>query len=243
MGYAVSYDPFVSTYRGNPEGINLSVVVPGADRSRMIVIGAHYDTIEGIEGCEDNATGVAALLDIARRLAGKQPVMDVCIVFFDSEEYGHSGSEHFAAANADRTALMINLDCVGYGDYLYAYSREGAAGSVREYAIGRAAAIGVDLTTHAGYGVYPAGTVGAWSDHASFESRGVDFLYLEGSNVAVPGINDWWGYTAEDPYVLHTGQDTMAYLLPRYGERMERHMTDAAILSADLALNGFTSSP
>ncbi|HEY5466094.1 MAG TPA: M28 family peptidase, partial [Clostridia bacterium] len=115
MGYTVVTDTFASTYPGNPKGFNLSVTIAGADRSHTLVIGAHYDTIEGIEGCEDNATGTSALLEIARRLAGKQPVMDVVLVFFDSEEYGHSGSERYASLHAAQTTLMINLDCVGYG--------------------------------------------------------------------------------------------------------------------------------
>ncbi|MBP7402896.1 MAG: M28 family peptidase, partial [Clostridia bacterium] len=240
MGYSAETDPFPSTYPGNPEGVNLSVRIPGADSAGTIVIGAHFDTIEGIQGCEDNATGTAALLEIARRLAGQTPAMDTVLVFFDSEEYGHSGSEHYASKYSEETALMINLDCVGYGDELYAYSYAGAAGAVREYAIARAAAIGAGLTTHAGNETYPAGTTGPWSDHAPFERRGVDYLYLEGSNFAVPGAYGW-GYTAEDPYVLHTVQDNMDYLLPKYGARMERHMSDAAAVAVDLALNGFTT--
>lgn len=238
MGYTVVTDTFTSTYPGNPKGVNLSVTIAGADRSHTLVIGAHYDTIEGIEGCEDNATGTAALLEIARLLAGKQPVMDVVLVFFDSEEYGHSGSERYASLHAAQTTLMINLDCVGYGDYLYAYSLAGTAGSIREFAINRAGAIGAGLTTHGGNADYPAGTTGPWSDHTPFEKRGVPFLYFEASNFAIPGAYGW-GYTANDPYVLHTAQDNMAYMLPKYGARMERHMLDTAIVSADLALNGF----
>ena len=241
MGYAVSTDTFTSTYPGNPQGTSLIVTIPGADSSRLLLIGAHYDTVEGVTGCEDNATGVAALLETARRLSGQTPVMEVRLVFFDSEEYGHSGSEHYAAQVAERTALMINLDCVGYGDFLYAYGPEGAGGAVRDFTLSRASSIGVALTTHTGNASWPAGTTGPWSDHAAFERRGVPFLYLEAANFAVETDAAWWGYTAEDPDVLHSALDRPDYLLPKYGARMERHMNDAAILSADLALHGFTT--
>jgi Zn-dependent M28 family amino/carboxypeptidase len=241
MGYTVRTDTFTSTYPGNPQGTSLIVTIPGTDASRMLLIGAHYDTVEGVAGCEDNATGVAALLETARRLAGTTPVMEVQLVFFDSEEYGHSGSEHYAARVADRTALMINLDCVGYGSYLYAYGPEGSSGAAREYAISRAPELGVSLTTHEGNATWSAGTTGPWSDHAAFERRGVPFLYLEAANFAVETNAAWWGYTAEDPDVLHSALDHPDYLLPRYGVRMELHMSGAAILVADLAINGFTS--
>jgi len=136
---------------------------------------------------------------------------------------------------------MINLDCVGYGDFLYAYGPEGSSGAAREYAISRAPELGVSLTTHEGNATWSAGTTGPWSDHAAFERRGVPFLYLEAANFAVETNAAWWGYTAEDPDVLHSALDHPDYLLPRYGVRMELHMSGAAILVADLAINGFTS--
>ena len=76
MGYTVETDSFTSTYPGNPQGLNIVVNIEGADRTQMVVVGAHYDTFEGMEGCEDNATGTVALLDVARTLAGKQPFID-----------------------------------------------------------------------------------------------------------------------------------------------------------------------
>src|SRR6478752_7060926 len=51
---------------------NVEVLVPsrsGASESGCIVVGAHYDTVPGTPGADDNATGVAALLELARQLA------------------------------------------------------------------------------------------------------------------------------------------------------------------------------
>ncbi len=242
LGYALTSDTFVSTYPGNPHGTTLIASLAGQDPSRLLLIGAHYDTVESIVGCEDNATGVAALLEIARLLAGQQLPIDVQLVFFDSEEYGHAGSEHYAPQVADRLALMINLDCVGYGDHLYVYGPQGTADPTLRYALARAAQLDIDLTTHAGNAQWAAGTTGLWSDHAAFARRGLPYLYFEAANFAVATAAAWWGYTAEDPDLLHTAQDHPDYLLPRYGARMERHMLQTAILVADLAVNGFADA-
>lgn len=242
LGYDLRTDTFVSTYPGNPTGTTLIASLPGQDASRLLLIGAHYDTVAGVVGCEDNGTGVAALLETARLLAGRRPLVDVQLVFFDSEEYGHSGSEHYAPQVADRLALMINLDCVGYGDYLYVYGPEGTAGATLRYALARAKQLGVDLTTHGGNAQWAPGTTGPWSDHTAFARRGLPYLYFEAANFAVATDAAWWGYTAEDPDILHTDQDRPGYLLPKYGARMERHMIDVAALAADMAMNGFTAA-
>ena len=235
LGYEPETESFASTYPGM-QGTNILVRIPGSDDTCRVVVGAHYDTYGDIPAYEDNTTGAAALLEIARRMADSTPACSVTLVFFDSEEYGHSGSENFAAKYADTTDLMINMDCVGYGDYLYALSAAGEQGAIREYAIERAAAIGAELTTHPGNDRFAPGTTGPWSDHAPFENRGIPFLYFEASNFDVPGKYGW-GFAVDDPYVLHTTQDCESYLKPKYWTRMLEHMRDTAIVIVDLLVD------
>ncbi|MEG4027197.1 MULTISPECIES: M20/M25/M40 family metallo-hydrolase [unclassified Microcoleus] len=82
-----------------------------------IVIGAHYDTVPGTPGADDNATGVAVLLELARDIASAPLTYPVQLVAFDMEEYGCLGSRHHAAKYKQQQKsirLMISLEMLGY---------------------------------------------------------------------------------------------------------------------------------
>ncbi|MEG3848159.1 M28 family peptidase, partial [Microcoleus sp. herbarium7] len=82
-----------------------------------IVIGAHYDTVPGTPGADDNATGVAVLLELARAIALQPLKYPVQLVAFDMEEYGYFGSSHHAAKfkqQQQSIRLMISLEMLGY---------------------------------------------------------------------------------------------------------------------------------
>ena len=84
-----------------------------------ILIGAHYDAVPGTPGADDNATGVAVLLELARALATQAPNSPVRLVAFDMEEYGLVGSGEYAAQlkqNHQPLRLMISLEMLGYCD-------------------------------------------------------------------------------------------------------------------------------
>ena len=81
-----------------------------------IVIGAHYDTVPGSPGADDNATGVAVLLELARDIASAPLKYPVQLVAFDMEEYGYLGSSHHAAKykqQQESIRLMISLEMLG----------------------------------------------------------------------------------------------------------------------------------
>lgn len=84
-----------------------------------IVIGAHYDTVPGTPGADDNATGVAVLLELARAIALQALKYPVQLVAFDMEEAGYFGSSHHAAKYKQQQQsirLMISLEMLGYCD-------------------------------------------------------------------------------------------------------------------------------
>ena len=86
-------------------------------RLSPIVIGAHYDTAPGSPGADDNATGVAVLLELARDIASGPLKYPVQLVAFDMEEYGCLGSSHHAAKYKQQQKsirLMISLEMLGY---------------------------------------------------------------------------------------------------------------------------------
>jgi len=96
---------------------------PGNDPERgAVVVGAHYDAVAGSPGADDNASGVAVLLELARTLPRGAPRSTQYFVAFCTEEapfFGgdEMGSHVFARsllAEGQRVDLMISLDLVGY---------------------------------------------------------------------------------------------------------------------------------
>lgn len=82
-----------------------------------ILIGAHYDAVPGTPGADDNATGVAVLLEMAEVFASHPLNYPVRIVAFDLEEYGLLGSTAYAKYLKDKQEklrLMLSLEMLGY---------------------------------------------------------------------------------------------------------------------------------
>ncbi len=89
----------------------------GKQDNLPIVIGAHYDTVPGTPGADDNATGVAVLLELARAIALQPLKYPVKLVAFDMEESGYFGSKDYAdklKAQKQSLRLMISLEMLGY---------------------------------------------------------------------------------------------------------------------------------
>ncbi len=89
----------------------------GKQDNLPIVIGAHYDTVPGTPGADDNATGVAVLLELAAEFASRPLKYPVQLVAFDMEEYGCFGSKHHAAKlkqQQQSIRLMVSLEMLGY---------------------------------------------------------------------------------------------------------------------------------
>lgn len=99
------------------QGINLVLEVPGREPGAPILIGAHYDSVPGSPGADDNASGVAVLLELARLLHGGSPRSPVWLVAFDLEEWGMRGSQALARelrSNRSKPRWMASLEMVGY---------------------------------------------------------------------------------------------------------------------------------
>lgn len=91
----------------------------GLNRFPPILIGAHYDAVPGTPGADDNATGVAVLLELAKAFAAEPPRYPVRFLAFDMEEYGLLGSQQYAAdlkQQGQPLRLMLSLEMLGYCD-------------------------------------------------------------------------------------------------------------------------------
>ncbi|MBD1891725.1 M28 family peptidase [Coleofasciculus sp. FACHB-SPT9] len=98
---------------------NLILNLPAATNNQKppILIGAHYDAAPGTPGADDNATGVAALLELARIFAAEPAKYPVRLVAFDMEEYGMLGSQQYASdlkQQGQSLRLMLSLEMLGY---------------------------------------------------------------------------------------------------------------------------------
>jgi len=102
---------------------NLEISIGGRDEpAETVLVGAHYDSIRGGPGANDNASGVAALLTIGRRLSEIEPRRTLRLVAFVNEEppffhWGQMGSMVYAREarqRGDRIRVMLSLETIGY---------------------------------------------------------------------------------------------------------------------------------
>ena len=170
---------------------NVVAMLPGRDpmlRDEYVIVGAHFDHLgRGTEGAldpdagdvirngaDDNASGTAAVLELARVLSRRPTARSIVFVLFSGEELGLLGSSHFVSAPIlplDRAAAMVNFDMVGRlrDGKLIVYGVE-TADEMR--AIVAEANTGDTLAIHAvgdGYGP---------SDHATFYGKGIPVLHM-----------------------------------------------------------------
>ena len=107
------------------DGVNLILKLPGRDASlHPLLVGAHYDGPLQSIGADDNASGVAALLELARRWSASPPRRPVWLVAFDQEEWGMLGSRALATdLKRQRQALklMVSLEMLAYTDPVQNY--------------------------------------------------------------------------------------------------------------------------
>jgi Peptidase family M28 len=188
-----------------PGAANLVLDVEGAARGPLVLVGAHYDTAPGgTPGANDNASGTAALLALARRLAGAPHALPLRFVWFANEEQpyfagrGMGSREHAEACKARGEALraMFSLESIGYysdapgsqrypaplrslypdrGDFIGFVGNLSSRGLVRD-TVGR-------FRRHAQIpsegAALPAALPGVgWSDHSSFWQAGYEAVMV-----------------------------------------------------------------
>jgi hypothetical protein len=172
-------------------GRNVVAILEGSDselRAEAIVVGAHYDHLGWggagslapdaravHNGADDNASGVAALLEVARALAaGPRPARSIVFAAFTGEESGLLGSAHYASNPAvplARTRAMLNMDMVGrLRDRPLIVNGRGTAQEWPRFIAEAAKAESIEVVTgEDGYGP---------SDQTSFYARDIPVLHF-----------------------------------------------------------------
>jgi len=181
------------------EARNVLAFLPGSDPAysdEIVVIGAHYDHLgrepDGaiMNGANDNASGVAVMLEIARLWQAQdfRPARSVLFAAWDGEEQGLLGSRHYVqhpTRPLTRTIAMVNLDMVGTGETLQ-IDGEGTV------------AAQLQASTSA-YGITTTLSFGGRSDHFPFHEAGIPAAMLI-----------WW----PDP-LYHTPDDEVEAIEPQ----------------------------
>ena len=97
---------------------NVIAQKPGASDA-VVVLGGHFDSVPGLSGANDNASGTAVLLAIAELLADVDLPYTLKIIPFGSEELGLLGSRFYvqelSSAELENTKLMLNFDALSTG--------------------------------------------------------------------------------------------------------------------------------
>jgi hypothetical protein len=157
-------------------GTNVYAHLPSTTGSEtVVVLGAHYDTVPGSPGANDNATGVALVLAVARTLR-EAPCRDIGVVFvlFDQEEIGLVGSWHFAGllvAEGVDVEAAHTIDQMGWdANANRAVELERADAGLSEIYEAAAAASGLLIP------LVPTQT--GYTDHVSFREWGLPAIGL-----------------------------------------------------------------
>ena len=243
QGYRVARQPFVVA---GQTVYNLEVESPGsARRDEIVLVGAHYDTVPGSPGANDNATGTAAVLELARLLVGQQLPRTVRFVAFVNEEapfFQHDtmGSWLYARrarARGEQIVAMFSIETIGYyadaaGSQHYPFpfglfyprigNFIGFVGNIASRAlVQRSLAAFRQHTAFPSEGVAAPGSMTGigWSDHWAFWQEGYPALMVTDTAL--------FRYT---PY--HTRNDTPEQI--NY-DRMARVVTGLAYVVTTLA--------
>lgn len=119
LGYDIRLQDF--TARG-ARYANILAELPGTTHTSAIILGAHYDTVLGTPGADDNASGVAGVLELARLMRSMNPAHTIVFAAFANEEppffhSSHMGSRHHAKQlreSGGGVLLMFALEMLGY---------------------------------------------------------------------------------------------------------------------------------
>lgn len=212
-GLDVALEPFVyqaTTYH------NVVGTLQGTDAGAgVIVVGAHFDSVSN-PGADDNATGTALVLELARVLAQYELGTTVRFVLFDREEQGLRGSAAYVAAHGDEVSFALTADMIGQDHGANAvdlFSTAASVGLVEDFAAA-AATWGGGLGTNV-----RTGNAFDFSDHASFEEAGIPaFVIIEASYNLNPSyhqptdaVDSAPGYI-DYPYVEGTLRSVVGFL-------------------------------
>ncbi len=239
-GYQVETQPFTFEAENGDELDSANVIAVKAGLSdREIIVGAHYDSTGRGDGADDNASGVAVLLEAAARLQDVETPYTIRFVAFGAEEVDLDGSRYYVKqmgrAEIQNTLGMINLDSVIAGDLAYVYGDTGA-GSLLNWIVERAAVCHLELDSRPAADLDTDGELCDCADYGPFQQAGIPFAYFEATNW---NLGDEDGMTQVDldlgmrGEIRHTRYDTLEYLEETFPGRIDQYLNLFVTLLCD----------
>ncbi|MEO3752743.1 M28 family peptidase [Streptomyces sp. B6B3] len=194
--------------------VNVIAETPGGDPSRVVMAGAHLDSVIDGPGINDNASGAAGILNAALLFAALAPAdhpHTVRFALWSAEEFGLLGSEHYVErltpTERQDIALYLNFDMIGSpnpGFFVYDGEEEAEGGAADQAAPPGSAAISRDLADFLrSRGVAPGTTeFNGRSDYAPFLDAGIPVggTFSGAEDVKTETEVGLWGGTADAPY-------------------------------------------
>lgn len=190
---------------------------PGGDPGRVVMLGAHLDSVMDGPGINDNGSGVAMLLELARWVATRETDATVRFAFWAGEEEGLYGSRDYVAGLADEDLdaidAYLDLDMVASPNYVRYVMADAPA--VPEIAEGNARiqALFTGYFEALGQEVEPIDT-GGGADHGAFAQAGVPVggLFAGSADPKTPEQAELYGGEAGEPMdpCYHQACDTTA---------------------------------
>ncbi len=240
LGYQPEVQSFSFTGSNNNKihSANVTAVKPGRSKHE-IIIGAHYDTVNRVEGVDDNGSGVGVMLEVAEKIQNIDTPYTIRFIAFGAEETGLRGSNYYVSQmtkpEINHTKAMINLDSLAAGDRRYVHGNTGKKGWVRELALDISNELDIDLQVNPGLNPhYPKGTTGNWSDHAAFKEAGIPFAYFESTNWEI-GALDGYTQTREHGSIWHNPlKDNMSFIQSEFPGRMKEHLQSYSHILTEL---------
>lgn len=214
---------------------NIEVIKQG-ESEKTIIVGAHYDSA-GTHGVDDNGSGVSVVLENALRMYGTQSYYTIRYVFFGAEEVGIWGSKAYVESLSEKEkkniVLMINVDSVLAGDYLYIYGghiNENQSVDKTE-AVFKAEEIAQEMVLEIqlppdGNSDYPYPTGQKRSDHGPFENNGIPYIYFEANNWESGSPVE----TEKNGLIMHTAMDDLEFIEKEYGQHAKNTLASYSAL-------------
>jgi len=208
------------------EAANTSNVIadsPGGDADKVVVVGAHLDSVVEGAGINDNGSGSAAILEIALQLAklGVTPRQKVRFAFWGAEEAGLLGSEHYvntlSNTNLSKIYANLNFDMLGSPNYVrFVYDGNGdPTGTAGPAGSAEIEDIFTSYFDSKGLATEPTAFDGR-SDYGPFIAVGIPAggLFSGAEGVKTEEQAAIYGGTAGDPYdpCYHQACDTVTNL-------------------------------
>ena len=219
-GYEPEMQPFTYVRRGVTYNSQNVVAFRNADLKRkavptpLVIVGAHYDAVTAGEGADDNASGVAVMLELAERMAKFKIEYDLVFVAFGAEEAGLRGSRFFVESmdqsDVDRSIVMINFDSLIVGDLLYIHAGANEKTWARDEMLRLIRLHKLPIEIQPGlHPDYPAGlTPDGFSDYTAFNQVGIPIVAFESTNWEI-GDLDGYEQTESEGSFWHTPRDTL----------------------------------